>query len=43
MFMMFSEVVFWSGEKSMALRHCTYNGTGCGVIATSQQMRPTGA
>merc|ERR1719430_574532 len=36
------QVVFWSGETSMALRHCNYDGTGCGVIATSQQMRPTG-
>jgi len=36
------QVVFWSDLTSMALRHCTYKGTDCGVIATSQQMLPTG-
>ena len=36
------EVVFWSDATSRALRHCTYKGTNCGIITTSQQMRPAG-
>ena len=36
------KVVFWSDETTMALRHCTYLGSDCGVVATSQQMQPTG-
>ena len=36
------QVVFWSDETSMALRHCTYIGTNCGLIGTSQQMHPAG-
>merc|ERR1719234_1853598 len=36
------QVVFWSDLTRTALRHCTYKGTDCGVVATSQQMQPTG-
>ena len=38
-----SKMVFWSDETSMVLRHCSYNGTDCGVVDISQQTRPSGA
>ena len=39
---LFVQLVFWSDETSAALRYCSYTADDCGIIASTQQQRPSG-